>query len=60
MQKLSLYVQIVKYSENKNVQNFFIQWTTKFKLLGIHYDVDLTTINKLNHDQKTGDNKKNY
>lgn len=38
-----------KYSEDKicSVNNF--QWTKHFKRLGIHYDLDLTRINKLNY-----------
>lgn len=37
-----------KYSEDKICSEINFEWTTNFKLLGIHYDVDLTRIKKLN------------
>ena len=41
-----------KYSREILCQDMNFQWTTQFKLLGIHFDVDLNNIPKLNYDQK--------
>lgn len=41
-----------KYSIEKMCKNINLQWTTTFKLLGIHFDVDLTKILKMNYDKK--------
>lgn len=41
-----------KYSDERLCSDMNFKWTTRFKLLGIHYDVDLNKILKLNYDKK--------
>ena len=41
-----------KYSNEILCHEMNFHWTTQFKLLGIHFDVDLTNIPKLNYDKK--------
>jgi hypothetical protein len=41
-----------KYSEDNICPDLSFIWTNDFKLLGIHYDVDLAKIVRLNYDKK--------
>lgn len=41
-----------KYSNHKLCQEIELIWTTKFKLLGIQYDVDLSKIIRMNYEKK--------
>ena len=41
-----------KFSEERLCSDINFNWTTRFKLMGIYYDVDLNEILKLNYDKK--------